>query len=168
MVKIVKMRCVHQGCNTRRSFSMDGSKKAEFCFKHARSGMVNVRRDECAQERCTKQPSYGTDDGRKKAEFCSQHARTGMVNVKTKRCAHQGCTTRPSFGVDGSKKAEFWFQHAKPGMGEVMGKKCAHQGCRKQASYGVDNGRKEARILLPARQGWNGGRQEEEVCPPRL
>lgn len=68
---------------------MIGSKKIEFCSKHAKQGMTNVVRKKCGHPGCTKIPSFGIV-GSKKAEFYSKHAKPGMCNVKSKRCGHPG------------------------------------------------------------------------------
>ena len=115
--------CWHEdGCTNQTSYGVGGSKKPEFCAKHAKEGMIDVIRKKCCHPGCTTVASYGFG-GKKKPEFCSKHAKEGMVNVVSKRCSHPGCATQPSFGVDGSKKPEFCSKHAKDGMVGVMNKR---------------------------------------------
>ncbi|CAM9896912.1 unnamed protein product [Sphacelaria rigidula] len=148
MVNVVHKGCGYEGCSTQPSYGVAGSKKAEFCFKHATAGMVDVKNEvrlrskRCGYEGCYTCSSYGVA-GSKKAEFCSNHATTGMVDVKnevrlrSKRCGYEGCSTCSSYGVAGSKKAEFCSKHATAGMVDVMSKRCGYEGCSTQPSYGV-------------------------------
>lgn len=43
-------RCSHGDCITGPSYGVEGTKKAEYCSKHAKEGMVNVRDRRCAYE----------------------------------------------------------------------------------------------------------------------
>lgn len=44
MVNVVNKKCCHEGCLTRRSYGMVGSRKADFCVRHAAEGMINVKK----------------------------------------------------------------------------------------------------------------------------
>ena len=90
----------------------DGGRKQEYCSRHAKSGMVDVRSKRCGHQRCTNHLSLGVDDGSKKADYSSQHARAGMVSVKNKRVPH-GCITRPSVDISSAHTAGSSCQHAK-------------------------------------------------------
>ncbi|CAM9179223.1 unnamed protein product, partial [Ectocarpus sp. 12 AP-2014] len=81
--------CQEHGCTTQPSFGNIGSKKAEYCKRHAKKGMVNVVNMRCSHPGCTTQPSFGNIGSKK--EFCCQHAKKDMVNVCSKRCGHPGC-----------------------------------------------------------------------------
>lgn len=74
--------------------------------------MVGVKNRKCAQQGCSKVPSYG-NAGTKKREFCSGHAKEGMVNLNSKKCVHPGCSKVPSFGVAGTKDRDFCAGHTK-------------------------------------------------------
>ncbi|CAM9762243.1 unnamed protein product, partial [Ectocarpus fasciculatus] len=69
-----KRPCQELGCTIRPSHNEIGSKKAEFCVKHAKPAMINLVRKRCGHPGCVKYPSCGTD-GSKKAEFCVKHAK---------------------------------------------------------------------------------------------
>ncbi|CAN0413843.1 unnamed protein product, partial [Ascophyllum nodosum] len=72
-------------------FGLPGSKKGEFCSKHASRRMVNVKNKKCNHRECSKHPSYG-DAQSGKVEYCAEHASEGMVYVRgMKRCSHRGC-----------------------------------------------------------------------------
>lgn len=46
--EIMPSRCSHGGCTTGPSYGLAGTKKAKYCSKHAKEGMVNVRDKRCA------------------------------------------------------------------------------------------------------------------------
>lgn len=113
MVDVRGRNCKHEGCSTRSTYGVPGTKKAELCSKHVRAGMVNVFTRRCLQPRCNitfrmvykarQQPS---------ANFCAQHAMGGMVNLRSKSCIHPGCKVTASFGEKGSQARKFCAQHA--------------------------------------------------------
>ncbi|CAM9412668.1 unnamed protein product, partial [Ectocarpus sp. 8 AP-2014] len=82
--------CQEDGCTTWPSYGDVRNKKAEFCSKHSKPGMINVVSTRCGHPRCMKQPSYGNHG--MKPEFCSQHSQQGMVDIVNPRCGHPGCT----------------------------------------------------------------------------
>ncbi|CAM9673890.1 unnamed protein product [Sphacelaria rigidula] len=156
MVNVVSKMCGDEGCSTRPSYGVAGSRKAKFCSKHAKAGMVNVVSKMCGDEGCFTHPVYGVA-GSKKAEFCATHATAGMVNVVNKKCGNEGystrpsygvagsrrgkkcgdegCSQKPSFGLVGSRKAEFCSEHARAAMVTVVNEKCSEQGCSKFAVH---------------------------------
>ncbi|CAG9464725.1 unnamed protein product [Pedinophyceae sp. YPF-701] len=131
--------CAHKDCPKRPSYGTVGG-RAEFCKKHAKTGMEDVRHRKCAHKDCRKRPSYGTVGGR--AEFCKKHAKTGMEDVANRKCAHKHCRKQPTYGTVGGR-AEFCKKHAKTGMEDVVNRKCAHKHCTKQPTYGTVGGRAE-------------------------
>ena len=139
--RIMGKKCGHPECTTRPSNGIAGSKKPEFCSRHAQDGMVNIYSKRCGHEGCTTQSNYGVA-GSKKPEFCGRHAQDGMVNVYGKRCVQEGCTTQPRFGVAGSKKPEFCSRHAQDGMIDVSSKRCGQEGCTTQPKYGIAGSKK--------------------------
>ncbi len=42
MVDVRSKRCRHEGCNTWPSYGVEGSKKPEYCARHALPGQVDV------------------------------------------------------------------------------------------------------------------------------
>ncbi|CAN0000447.1 unnamed protein product [Ectocarpus sp. 6 AP-2014] len=145
-------KCQEHGCTKWPCFGREGTTKWEFCSKHAKKGMVDIRNKRCAHPGCNKHPSYGTG-GTTKVVFCSPHAKRGMVDLLHKRCAHPGCTTRPSYGIAGSKKADFCIKHAKQGMIDVRNKRCRDPGCMKHPSYGTDGTKRSEFCAKHAKQG---------------
>ncbi|CAM9293047.1 unnamed protein product [Sphacelaria rigidula] len=136
MVDVKSKKCGDEGCSKRPSFGVVGSKKAEFCSKHAMAGMVDVRVGKCGYGGCSKHPSFGVV-GSNMTEVCFEHVRARMVGVKNKKCAHEGCSTQACYGVAGSKTAKFCFEHARAGLMNVVSKNCGYEGCSTQASHGL-------------------------------
>lgn len=59
MVAFGRRSCKHTACVTSASFGIEGTKIANFCFKHAQDGMINVmkthgKRSGGAPGSCTK------------------------------------------------------------------------------------------------------------------
>ncbi|CAB1096614.1 unnamed protein product [Ectocarpus sp. CCAP 1310/34] len=133
--------CQEPECTTWPSYGAR-LKKAEFCKRHAKQGMINVVTRKCSHPGCIKSASFGKH-GSSKRESCSQHAKQGMVNICTRMCDYQGCLKASSFGVNGSSKREFCSQHAKQGMVNVYLKRCGYPGCVKAPNFG-ENGSKRA------------------------
>eukprot|EP00903_Cladosiphon_okamuranus_P018087 g16645.t1 len=71
----------HQGCTKIPSYGKDGTRTAEFCYKHKKDGMVDVV-----------SKSYGVE-GSANRGFCNHHADDGMVNLSRK--------SRPNGSVTG-------------------------------------------------------------------
>lgn len=150
------VKCGQSTCVTRASYGIEGSKKTEFCPRHAKDDMVNVRKLTCRHEGCSKRARFTyqqQQQHRKQAEFCAEHAKAGMVDAGSKTCRHESCVKWPSFGNDGSRATIFCAQHAEADMIDVRRKRCLEQGCRKQPSYGV-RGSKE--VLYCAFHGKDG------------
>ena len=101
-------------------------------------------------------------------EYCSRHALDGMVAVKNRKCRTEGCGKIPSFGVAGTKTKEYCSQHAPDGMVDVKSKKCRTKERLRQDSV-IWSGRYENEgVLLTARPGRDGQRQEQKVQNRRL
>lgn len=50
-----KKQCLHDSCTKHPSYEPPGTLKAQFCFKHAETGMVNVvSKTSCDHDGCTK------------------------------------------------------------------------------------------------------------------
>lgn len=133
MVNVLGKQYRHPGCITRASYGAAGSKKVEFCCKHAEESMTNVVNKKCCHPGCITRATYGIA-GSKKAEFCCKHAHGDMIGVlnpkSCPKCRHPGCATMPSlgtmpsFGMACSKKAEFCSRHAEESMVSVVGAIC--------------------------------------------
>lgn len=83
MIDLINKKCTHLGCTTSPSYGVAGTKKPEFCMRHAKQGMGDFRSKKCATRGCSKQASFGAN-GTKKGEFCAEHAEQGMVMVTSK------------------------------------------------------------------------------------
>ncbi|CAB1098788.1 unnamed protein product [Ectocarpus sp. CCAP 1310/34] len=146
--------CEQPNCPEQPSNGIEGSRRRQFCSRHAIEGMVDI---------CSKHPSFGVKrSGRR--QFCARHAADGMVDVSSKRCRQEGCSKYPSFGVKGSGRRQegcskypsfgvkgsgkrmFCSRHAEDGMMDIANKRCTQglpEGCE------LWRGRhRETRILL--------------------
>ena len=132
--------CIHEGCNTRPNYNVEGETKALYCAQHKTEEMVNVKNKMCIQEGCNTRPTYN-EKGQKKALYCAQHKKQGMVNVIHNLCIQEGCNTRPTYNVEG-EKALYCGQHKLEGMVDVKNKMCIHEGCNKQPTYNVEGQKK--------------------------
>ena len=67
--------CGHEGCRVHPSFGLHvaGGRKAEFCFKHARAGMVNVGNKTCREKGCS-ELSLDEDNNFDEKMLCRQGA----------------------------------------------------------------------------------------------
>ena len=96
--------------------------------------MINVYKDNCKKEKCTKSPSYNYP-GEKNGIYCSEHGKKieGMINVTTPKCLK--CDKHSSYGYPGTTKRLYCVTHGKEieGMINLGSAKCQH--CTKQASF---------------------------------
>ena len=136
MVNVTGKMCRTEGCGTRPSFGVEGTKTAEYCRQHALDGMINVNKRTCRTEGCGKIAAFGVE-GTKTAEYCRHHTLSGMVNVRNIMCRLEGCGKIAAFGVSGTKTLKYCRQHALDGMINVRGKTCGTEGCGKQPSFGA-------------------------------
>lgn len=134
--------CGHPGCRKQPCMGVAGSKKREFCVKHAPEGMVSLRFKQCKYSGCPKQPTRGLP-GSKKAEYCAAHAPEGMVNSRDRSCRFEGCIRGAVFGVPGTRKPLCCTQHSEEGMVNVISALCKSEGCDIVASYGLAGSKRE-------------------------
>lgn len=111
MVNKVSKRCNLKGCNTLASYGSPGTRKREFCVRHAQLGMVDVVNKRCGHKECQKYPTFGYIHSNNR-EFCTDHAKEGMVNIVGKRCARPGCTNRATCGRHGKPYPDLCTVHA--------------------------------------------------------
>lgn len=97
--------CKNRNFSIEANFGLGDTVIAEFCSKHKKVGMVNIRGQPCGVHLCTMHPSYGKE-GSVKREVCSKHKTNDIVYIRIDTCAYQGCLKRPTYGMDGSTKAE--------------------------------------------------------------
>lgn len=115
--------CAHQGCSTRSTFGVVGTKKLEFCSGHAAEGMIDLNNKKRAHRgRSTCRASFGVAGNKKPELLRGEHVTesvTNLSNIKKtrKQCVQQGCkAVDPSYGEAGTKKREFCREHARKGM----------------------------------------------------
>ena len=108
-------------------------RKALYCAKHKKDGMVNIKDPTCCHQDCTTQPTYNFT-GEKKALYCAKHKKDGMVDIKSPTCCHQDCTTRPNYNFTGEKKALYCAKHKKDGMVDIKHSTCCAERCTTRIS----------------------------------
>jgi hypothetical protein len=106
--------CIHPSCNTRPTYGVQGSGKAEYCKEHSPPDYVNVKSKTCIHANCTTLPNYGVQ-GSGKAEYCKEHSPPDYVDVKSKTCIHPNCTTQPWYGFP-TYSATHCAKHKAPNM----------------------------------------------------
>ncbi|CAM9901225.1 unnamed protein product [Sphacelaria rigidula] len=116
MVDVGKRTCGDEGCSTRPSYGVAGSKRAESCSQHARAGMVDVVTKKCGHQACPMRPSCGVAGSKKaeyckKAEFCSHYAKAGIVRVVSYRSSKEGRLNPDNFNNDNLDVAMLCRQH---------------------------------------------------------
>ena len=80
MLNTKRRLCSDGSCLKRPSYGEAGSKKAEFCSKHARTEMGNVVNKKRGYEGCSTLPSGGVATSRR-AEAFYKHPTAGMVSA---------------------------------------------------------------------------------------
>jgi hypothetical protein len=53
MKDVIHKSCIHEGCNTRPTYNVEGQKKGLYCAQHKTEEMVNVISKSCKSEWCT-------------------------------------------------------------------------------------------------------------------
>eukprot|EP00903_Cladosiphon_okamuranus_P020070 g18436.t1 len=153
--------------------------------------MIDTRHPVCKGERCTRQPSFGTE-GDRRASYCARHREPGMVNVTSRRCQMLDCVRHPNFGehrhmgmVDvvsrrcrnpfcvrrplynlGGLRPVWCSRHKLPGMIDVVSARCQAPGCFSHPSFGYAADRKPLRCAKHRLKGMEGvkGRRKKPLC----
>jgi hypothetical protein len=156
------MKCQFEGCTVKRAIFGFEDKKGEFCSKHKKDGMIDLKHSKincCQKEGCiVKNATFGYPDN--KAEFCSKHKKDGMINLDKKNCIegnkeenikHNGCkeeectVKNATFGYP-DKDKEYCSKHKKEGMVNLSPNKnsCNEDGCDvKNPTFGYPDKEKE-------------------------
>ena len=131
-----RRECKSDTCKTQPNFGVQGSRRPEFCKKHAKPGMVNVNKPRCTEPLCDTAPSFNLP-GCETAIKCKAHKKAGMVDVAHKnKCHHPaGCETLPSFNLRGETKPVACRKHASPDMVDVVSRRCEGADCEKKPVF---------------------------------
>ncbi|CAM9446426.1 unnamed protein product [Pylaiella littoralis] len=83
-VNVAASRCRHPGgCSVQPYFGREGGgQQAEFCARHRKRGMTDVRNPRCGAMGCTAQPCCGKK-GDPRPLLCLRHAEPGMINFRS-------------------------------------------------------------------------------------
>ncbi|KAG5187795.1 hypothetical protein JKP88DRAFT_206928 [Tribonema minus] len=118
-------------CTKQPAFGYSGG-KAEFCSRHKKHQMINLRNRRCEQLGCHKEPYFGLEGH--KARFCSVHKGAIMVDVRHRRCEREGCAKQPNFAMPDTP-AMYCAVHRLPGMVDVKHQRCHVPQCGKYPYY---------------------------------
>ena len=136
-------KCEHEGCDSRPTFDIKGSKNCRFCAAHKTAEMVDVINKRCEHEGCDSIPSFNIKGSKKgRGRFCAAHKTAEMVDVKHKLCEYEGCDSQPSFNIKGSKKRRFCASHKTAEMVDVLNKQCEYEGCDSIPSFNIKGSKK--------------------------
>ena len=127
--------CQEDGCITSSSYNFEG-KKALYCSKHRKDGMIDVVHKKCQEDGCETRPTYNFEG--KKALYCSKHKKNGMIDVNNKKCQEDGCNKNPTYNYEGKKKRLYCLKHKKDGMINVVDKRCQEEGCNTIPTYSYE------------------------------
>src|SRR5215217_6178751 len=129
-------RCREQGCTTRPSYGLTGSKERLFCSRHKHPDHVNIVSKRCQDPDCISHPAYGIP-GTKDALYCSVHKHPDHINVVSKRCQEPGCVVISTYGIPATKARLYCSVHKHPDHINVVNKQCQETGCNTLPVYGI-------------------------------
>lgn len=139
--------CVEPGCQRRASFNFE-EKKAIYCAKHRKPGMILPRRARCAVSKCKISASFRKPG--EKTMYCNTHKPEGALPAYHRTRHHQcsgdlSCTTNASFSFTKESPIRFCRKHAPPGVKRRYNG-CSENSCSKPGtfSYPIDSTSKEA------------------------
>jgi hypothetical protein len=136
-------KCRIPNCLVKRAmFNFPSEKQGVCCGKHKENTMIDLFRDRCNNENCSKQPVFNFPNENKRL-FCNQHKKDGMINIKDKNriCEFDVCKKRPNFNFKGEEKPKFCTDHKLENMVDITHIKCSFDNCTKQPTYNYSNQR---------------------------
>eukprot|EP00903_Cladosiphon_okamuranus_P012092 g11351.t1 len=103
-VNVTAGRCRHPGgCPVQPCFGYEGAgQPAEFCARHRKKGMTDVRNPRCSKRGCTAQPCCG-NKGDPRPRFCLRHAEPDMINFRSEVYSEKETTSRKRRRVAGGE-----------------------------------------------------------------
>jgi hypothetical protein len=121
--------CLVEGCIINPYYNFKGE-RPQYCKRHIREGMINVKDKRCIHPECTKARLYGNPN--ESPIYCASHKLEGMINKRSKQCIQKGCTTIPAYAEEGQRPI-YCNEHKKEGMINVVRRTCMD--CEKTALY---------------------------------
>ena len=124
--------CLAANCDiTSPSYGKPGTRKGEYCRKHAPINYTNVTHKRCSFENCDSTSRKYGKPGTKKGEYCRKHSPEGYIDVVSKRCLAENCDcTYPSYGDPKIGKREYCRKHAPANYTNVVSKRCLVEDCK--------------------------------------
>lgn len=102
MVNIRDKKCI--ACNKIPTYNVIGSKTGLYCMEHKLEGMIDVRHQKCAFDKCKTRPIYNYPTEIKPL-YCNLHKKDNMINIVDNKCriADRKCFAfsilQPSIGI---------------------------------------------------------------------
>jgi hypothetical protein len=121
-------KCQEINCNIISTYNFENEKKALFCAKHKKNGMIDIKSKRCFEENCFTQPVYNFINEIKPL-YCSKHKKDNMIDVKNRKCIEKDCNKQPVFNYKDKIKGEYCFIHKKENMINIKSKKCYETDC---------------------------------------
>lgn len=120
--------------SARPNFGFLNDTRPTCCVKCKTQEMCDIMNNQCEEEGCTRQPSFGLPDD--KATHCGKHKATEMIRYnKTNMCKE--CSKSATFGIEGTKP-EYCKQHKKENMVDLSHNKCKEENCKTRANFGFE------------------------------
>ena len=116
------------------TYNFPGLKGAKYCNEHKKEGMMNVRKQYCKDNKCTKQPKYNKK-GQKVGLYCAEHRKNKMVDVVSKKCKQKDCDVQPFYNYKNKYVGLYCAEHKKKGMIYALSRLCPERSCKERSRY---------------------------------
>ena len=123
--------CVVEGCIINPYYNFKGE-RPEYCKRHAKDGMFNVKDKRCIIPDCKKGRLYGRPN--EYALYCASHAVEGTYNKRSKQCSNTECPRLDIYNKIGERPM-FCLEHKEDYMINVIRKKCLK--CEYNARFNI-------------------------------
>ncbi len=127
--------CKFLGCKKQPTYGFENG-KAEYCFEHKQTEMIDIKHEKCKFLGCKKRPNFGLENHNER--YCFEHKLPEMIDIQHKKCKSVDCKKRSTFGLENGK-AEYCFEHKKENMVNLADKKCKFSDCKKRPTFGFEN-----------------------------
>jgi hypothetical protein len=131
--------CLVEGCIISKRYNFKGE-LPEYCKRHKKDGMINVKDKRCIYPECIRGRSYGKIKGG--AMYCSKHKLKGMIHknlkykmiIRDKWCIRPECTKNRLYG-NPNEPPIYCKNHSLEGMINTLSKRCIDPGCTTIPAY---------------------------------
>lgn len=141
MRKIGGSECKRSGCINYPRYNYPGEKSAKYCYKHHKSGMINVIEKRCSYDNCQIIRPCFNYPSESNGVYCNQHKLEGMENLTSYRCKE--CQKLPRYGYPNEKVSTHCAEHKLQNMINLLDVLCQSNNCKKRANYGYLTNKKK-------------------------